>query len=458
MFRRGKPVLPLAGMVLLCSGFWGCAALTNPVANGIPARMLPPELLAEPKDPKETVPLVALRRPPVEPYLLGPGDVLAVLVEGILGRRDEPPPVTVSEDPAIPAAIGYPIPVRQDGTISLPLIPPLKVAGRPIEDAERLIIEAYTTGPAPIVEPKRARILATLLSPRRVQVLVIRQDAPDDRFVLRGRGRGGVLRRTVEVLGGAEEVVGGRRRGSGTVVELPANQNDVLHALTYTGGLPGLDAANEVIVQRGSMGTCLPPGMVPGQEFPAEMPPLMMGGPGPQIVRIPLRVNPCEPLPFAPEDVVLHSGDVVFIEARDTEVFYTGGLLPTGEYPLPRDYDLDVVEAIAQIGGILVSGGVATSNLDGRVVAPGIGGPSPKLLTVLRRIPGRGQVPIRVDLNRALRDPRESLLVQAGDILILQESRDQAIARYFTDIFRFDFVGRVIDRGDATGTASLVLP
>jgi len=34
--------------------------------------------------------------------------------------------------------------------------------------------------------------------------------------------------------------------------------------------------------------------------------------------------------------LVLNTGDVVFLEARETELFYTGGLLPAGEYVLPR--------------------------------------------------------------------------------------------------------------------------
>ena len=53
-----------------------------------------------------------------------------------------------------------------------------------------------------------------------------------------------------------------------------------------------------------------------------------VAAPGAQVVRIPLRLPPDEPPPFRPEDVVLQTGDIVFIEARDTEVFYTGGLLP----------------------------------------------------------------------------------------------------------------------------------
>src|SRR5207248_1926436 len=82
---------------------------------------------------------------------------------------------------------------------------------------------------------------------------------------------------------------------------------------------------DEAIIQRG------PPPGIPADQFPA------IG----ETVRIPLRVRPNEPPNFRPEDVVLHDGDIVFIESRETELFYTAGLLPVGEYVLPRDYDLD---------------------------------------------------------------------------------------------------------------------
>ncbi len=40
------------------------------------------------------------------------------------------------------------------------------------------------------------------------------------------------------------------KRGSAHVVDLPAYENDVLHALSISGGLPGYDAFNEVWVLR----------------------------------------------------------------------------------------------------------------------------------------------------------------------------------------------------------------
>ncbi len=63
----------------------------------------------------------------------------------------------------------------------------------------------------------------------------------------------------------------------------------------------------------------------------------------PAILKIPLRLPPGVIPSFRPDDVILKDGDVVYIESRDAEVFYTGGLLPGGEYQIPRDYDLDVL-------------------------------------------------------------------------------------------------------------------
>jgi hypothetical protein len=67
-------------------------------------------------------------------------------------------------------------------------------------------------------------------------------------------------------------------------------------------------------------------------------------------------------------------------------------------------------------------------------------------------------VNIRVNLNEALRDPREDLLVQAGDVLILQQTAGEAVARYFTQAFQLNLFGRFINSRDAQGSASLVVP
>jgi protein involved in polysaccharide export with SLBB domain len=340
----------------------------------------------------------------------------------------------------------------------LPLIEPLSVKGMTVKEIRQAIIEAYTTGPEPIVKPGRERVIATLVRPRQVRVLVMRQDSPAGGISLR---RPGFVRSTREFRGGAERLIRGTSSGSGTIVSLPAYQNDVLTALALSGGLPGLDAANEILILRGYPGNGTE-GQVVEPYLAGDMVVIPDGPESPdlarQITRIPLRWWPGEPPPFRPEEIVLNQGDIVYVKARDTDVYYTGGLLPSGEYPLPRDHDLTVTEAVAQVGGPLINGGLNSNNLSGAIVARGIGSPSPRLVTVVRKTRDGCQVPIIVDLFCALNDPNEDIVVMPGDLLIMQETKPQALARYFTDVFSFDFFGDIISRSNATGTIITTIP
>jgi len=101
----------------------------------------------------------------------------------------------------------------------------------------------------------------------------------------------------------------------------------------------------------------------------------------------------------------------------------------------------------------LINGGYSVNNSLGLLVPPGFGHPSPSLLSVVRRTPNGGQLTIRVDLNRALTDPRERILVQPGDVLILQETPGEAFARYLTETFRLNIFGDLVKTSRATVTA-----
>src|SRR5688500_17973604 len=83
----------LLGVSMLCAGLTGCASITNPVANGIPVRLLPEELLAESREGFVPLPLTLLRQEPPEVYRLAAGDTLGVYIDGVLGSADTPPPV-----------------------------------------------------------------------------------------------------------------------------------------------------------------------------------------------------------------------------------------------------------------------------------------------------------------------------------------------------------------------------
>jgi protein involved in polysaccharide export with SLBB domain len=454
-----SPALILAALVV-CGFSGGCAAITNPVATGVSVRHLPEELLAPSKDSEQTIPLTMLsqERPPT--YRLAAGDVLGVYVEGFLGEREPPivPPVHVGplaqarDQRHWPPSAGYPIPVEDYGTIYLPSAGPLSVQGMSIPEAREAIRNFYVK--RNLLKDTNYRIMVSLLHPRHYQIVVMRQEA-------------------ASFTGPFEGPFVSSKRGTGFVVDLPAYENDVLHALAQTGGLPGLDAYNAVIIQRhcfhgeqerAALMRQLESRQPPAEEgegngkshVPREGMAACANGP---VVRIPLRQLPGVPSCFGPEDVVLQTGDVVFLEARDEDLFYTGGLLPPGVFVLPRDQDVDVIEAISRVRGPLFNGAFGGSNLAGNLIAPGIGSPSPSLLVVLRRTPGGGHVPIVVDLRDALRHPEERLLVRAGDVLMLQEKPSEAVARYLTQtFFNFNLVWQAFHDKYLTGIIDVAAP
>ena len=134
---------------------------------------------------------------------------------------------------------------------------------------------------------------------------------------------------------------------------------------------------------------------------------------------------------FRPDDIILEDGDIVYIESREAEVFYTGGLLPGGEFKIPRDYDLDVVAAMALTGGGISSpqqGGGGGGGMGG--MGRLFGGVPPGMLYVLRKTPCNGQITIEIDLAKANVDPRERILVQPGDILILRFKPSEEILNF----------------------------
>jgi protein involved in polysaccharide export with SLBB domain len=411
----------------------GCASLTNPVADGVPVRRLPAEVLGRPKADLQMIPLTLLRQKEPEHYLLDRGDVLAVVAPNVLGPPDLLPPVRMPDLLNETAAIGYPVPVGDDGTIKLPGVRPLDVRGLTLRQVEELIRKEITgQGPTKteLVTPKAAeQVSVQLMQKRRYQVLVVREDTLPVSFG----------------AGGGQPVFGGTKRGAGFTVPMQAYENDVLRALNATGGPPGLDAKNEVIIFRGAYDPANPQALAncTPQELAARL------GVG-NVTRIPLRLYPDQPLTISEQDIILGDGDIVYIESRETEVYYTAGLLGAGQFPLPRDYDLDVLQAIAQVRGPLLNGSFNQNAFVAQSVNNGIGNPNPTLVTVLRQLPSGRQLAIEVDVNRAFRDPRERLLIQPGDWIVMQERPGEAFARYLTQTIRFNTTIESIRTGSVT--------
>ena len=643
----------------------GCAAF-KPM-NGVPARYVPDDMKVGRRNGKRTIDLSLLSQKWDNIHRVDSGDVLAIYIGGILGKIDENPQVQFPQNSDFQPAAGVPVTVREDGSISLPMIKSLPVRGLTTQETEEAIRRAYTNHAAAseFLKPGQERILVSLQRPRQTHVMVVRQDSRNEPIANAAVG---------------QLNIGTAKRGTGKVVSLPAYQNDVLHALVATDGLPGLDAENAVYIIRRqvSLGAGLPNGMtdpaalirqskqreVPivrgqssdiwrdppdfstgnpyadpsgsyrqqssrngssdsfqgvrqsvdssgqnepswnpnpfkndyerfpstplntGNQMPSEpqrplgsqqnsrnmspndvaptayqpnqyspngrssygstppnngnptplqgrsnpyanladlqsnqpnaggmplpqpnsnfpnpqnwMPPAPAAGSpygppansgpgyslpnappqsappqqgydagnyglqndlpnfdlpfdfgsngfnggssnpntvgnglvdGQRIIRIPIRLGPDEQVDIRNEDIILHEGDIVFIESRDTEVFFTGGLLGGGQYTLPRDYDLDILQALSiatsrvgAAGAARQIGGVSALNSDVTI--------SPSNVIIIRKLPEGGEVPIKIDLYQARSDLSERLIVQPGDYIYLQYTPLEAVAAF----------------------------
>lgn len=492
----------------------GCAAL-RPL-KGIPVAELPEEYAGQTRSGQETIDLKQLVQVEPAEYRVDSGDVLGIYIENAFPKSGDIPPVYYPNNNESPPAMGYPVPVRDDGTITLPYIGRQNVRGLTEAQIEDLLHRSFSDKQQ-FIEKDRLNITVAVQKRRTYQVLVIRQEATSPTSA-GATGMGSIN-------------LGEVKRGTGQVVNLQAYRNDVLHALAQTGGLPGLDAENAIYILRGAgKGKPLPPmgrepwppqakrqgsdggtvtrHVVARAQSPEEFPilrgqsgwsnrygfapntsegtssqgmsnsgynnggrygmlmplpernwnappqgedPLRFGwdamqnppgtaeelinayGDNTEVIRIPVRLFPGEELEFDPEDIILYDGDIVFIESRETEIFYTGGLLGGGQYTLPRDYDLDVLGAVSIANGRQQSntnssgfgsrvGGISATNQDISVSA--------STVIVLRQTPDGGQIPIKVNLYKAMRSPAERVLIMPGDHIILQYTPIEALGAF----------------------------
>ena len=420
--------LPLVALAMVSSFLTGCNTI-----SAIPVSRVPSEILAvERKDNFVDISMLRLRQDPPEVYLLGPGDVLGVYIKGVLGNEEELPPVHFPEDSNRPPAIGYPVPIREDGTLALPIVDPIQVEGMSLVEATDVVRKAYTY-PRVIVKEGEEQIIVTLIRQRKIRVQVIREEG-----------------------GGVEGVT---KRGTGKVVDLPAYENDLLHALSETGGLPGLDAKNEVLIYRGMyddgksadvildnlcnsqcQDQCVDPCICDERPIPDP----------PYITRIPLRYNPAHPPTFTEEDIILHEGDIVIIRSRDRETFISAGVLGGGEIPLPRDRDLDIIAAVALANGSLGQSGTGVSAIGGgggggNSGGGGGGGRSsqacqPSEAIVIRELPCGSSIAIKIDLNKALENPAQRILIQPNDVVLVRYTLAEELGNVFINMFQINYL------------------
>lgn len=407
----------------------GCITFTN---YAIPASRLPSQYQAPTKNDLHPLNFQLLAKRQLTDHFIDVGDVVAVTVIGILPSPEAQTALvqnqtTLTSDYYPPhgtingPSYGIPIQVQADGSVQLPQLPSVKIQGLTLQSAAEKIAQSYVA--SNILKEDAAQVNLVLLRNRVNRVVVLREDASQEAATLVSKGQ--------TVL---------HKRGSSVLVDLPHHESDVLHALAASGGLPGVDAYNEIwilrsaevsVEQRDQLRVEVENGL-PASDAIRKLPAHV------QATKIPLKLCSHEAIPFSPSDIELSHGDIVYVEPRKDEYFYTGGLLPGGQIPLPRDEDVDIIEAIAIANGS-VGGLGGTSSVAVLRAGAGLGNIIPPTRAlVLRKLPNGQQVPIRVDLNLAMRDPKERIKIMSGDYIMMYYKPGETAANAILNFFNFN--------------------
>ena len=425
-----------AGLLLCAVGALsvGCQAL-HPL-RGVPAESLADSFRTPVRTPRRPLDPSLLTQPPPAVYRLDTGDVVGLFSEAIYGEVGlgaAPPVVTETTLNLIPGQ-GYPVRVGRDGAIHLPYLGPVFVRGLTIEEARARLAELIRAEFEIAEDKEDPVVLLQILKERTISVTVFRNELGPD----------GAVDNNVQGLGGARF-----DEPTGQIVELAAYQNDVAHALAATGGPPNLEGDTVVTIARAGglkLTGCGPAagpagafggGAIGGHSAGPAGPPVLAAPPtidGPQTIKIPLALLPGQPPGFCPRDVILRDGDVVYVGSRTKDVFYTGGLLGPGSFRLPRDADLDVLEALAVVQGQRQTLGTTRAVTGQSALSRDVTAGASSLL-ILRERPDGTKLRIEVDLRDAIVDPRQRVLIRPQDYLILQYRKGEAIVAGFERFF-----------------------
>jgi polysaccharide export outer membrane protein len=113
--------------------------------------------------------------------------------------------------------------------------------------------------------------------------------------------------------------------------------------------------------------------------------------------------------------------DIVMVHKRNDRLIYVAGLVhKPGQFKLPTDQDIHLLDAIALAGGI-------SSMVADKVY-------------VIRRIEGKSQpLVIQASLKNAKRDGNENLRLTAGDTINIEQTPTTVVVDTFTKLFRVAF-------------------
>jgi polysaccharide biosynthesis/export protein len=348
--------LMIAGLALA-----GCRSMVDYRAAELPAELRGTAL----PSPRQ-IDLTAIARHAIDQDLVYPGDVLEVsLATGLEEKEPQ----------------SWPLRVAEDGTVDVPLVGRVPVAGVALVEAERRIREASIDR-----EIYRAPHVAVVMKQRRtIQVRVVGE---------------------VESPG---------------VVQLPAAGSDLLSALVAAGGLTK-DAGNEIELRHPNTGPQTFAGNAPRAGVALAS---FVDSPEspPRVVRLDLaELRRGEQ---GPVDLHVEDGSVVMVRKRQQKSISVIGLVRRPDnYDLPEDDTLRLLDALALAGGPTVS-----------VVDK---------VRVIRHLPDKEDpITIAVSVKRAKRVGKENLVLAPGDIVVVEETPVTMIVETIRGFIRFGFTSAI---------------
>ncbi len=105
-----------------------------------------------------------------EVYRLGPGDLMAVIAHGVVGKFGQAPVHFPSAGQDFEPVMGFPYSVQDDGCLHLPLIEAVAVRGMTVAEAQRAVSVAYVEAK---VQTRANMVALALMRKRQVHAVVI---------------------------------------------------------------------------------------------------------------------------------------------------------------------------------------------------------------------------------------------------------------------------------------------
>jgi protein involved in polysaccharide export with SLBB domain len=363
--------------------------------------------------------LASLGSPVPAQQRIQPGDMLDVTVSDLIGENAY-----------------YPVPTRvlEDGTVRLPLVGVVTLAGLSLPGAEQAIFAAYSSQGF----LKKPQVTVAWRETRKVRVYVLGAVNKPGLYELNAT-EGDLLSALVNAGGltqDAATTVEVRRRTTPASPPSPVRRDRNVVQSGYkettsrqsSSTLPepapiALSGSDWTKDHRGNLAADSPyhPVASPRVSSPSarNLPPSVLRADGKvepeptsrtapnltdaQLFRLDLTNE--QDKQRLTQGLHLENGDIISIDDRKVKPIYVIGMVnKPGEFPLPVDRDLRVLEAIG------LAAGVDRGSLPD------------KALVIRQQLDGSGVVAIRVDLNQAKKDNAQNIRLMAGDTLSVEET------------------------------------